>query len=98
MAKRKETSDTQMNIEIPSFRINIKHIFGFLCLVGIILIYRRRSPLLFLLIPLIYTAFIYMPLSSFENRYSQPVYPFVLLYAGIAFSMIFKKNSSKIIN
>ena len=38
MAKRKETSETQMNIEIPSFRINMKHISVFLCLAGIILI------------------------------------------------------------
>ncbi len=38
MAKRKETSDQQMNIEIPSFKINMKHISVFLCLVGLMLI------------------------------------------------------------
>ena len=67
-------------------------------LFGIFVVWRKKNPLIFLLIPIIYTSIVYMPFASFENRYSQPVYPFVLLYAGIAFSMIFKKNSSKIIN
>ena len=67
-------------------------------LFGIVVVWRKKNPLIFLSIPIIYTSIVYLPFASFENRYSQPVYPFVLLYAGIAFSMIFKRNSSKIIN
>lgn len=42
-------------------------------------------------IPIFYTAIIYMPLNSFENRYSQPVYPLILFFAGYALSNIVAK-------
>ena len=64
-------------------------------IIGIVIVWKKKNPLIFLLLPIIYTALIYMPFPSFENRYSQPVYPFVLVYAGIAFSIIFRKNHLK---
>jgi len=51
---------------------------------GIVLAWRLRNSVLVLVLPLLYTALVYFPLNSFENRYSQPVYPFVLVFAGIA--------------
>jgi len=44
-------------------------------------------------IPILYTALIYMPLNSFENRYSQPVYPLLLFFAGYALSRVASKIS-----
>ena len=52
-------------------------------LVGIILTIRKRHPVSILVLPILYTALIYFPLNSFENRYSQPIYPFVLVFAAI---------------
>ena len=50
-------------------------------IVGIFLALRRRHPVSILIIPILYTAIVYFPLNSFENRYSQPVYPFVIIFA-----------------
>jgi len=55
-----------------------------LAILGIIIAWHKRSRALILVLPILYTALIYFPLSSFENRYSQPVYPFLLVFAGIA--------------
>ena len=50
-------------------------------LVGIFLALRRRHPVSKLIITKLYTAIVYFPLNSFENRYSQPVYPFIIIFA-----------------
>ena len=65
--------------------------FLLLGIFGIYLMFKRKNCLLFLTLPLLYTAVIYMPLTAFENRYSQPVYPFILLFAAIALPIIFKR-------
>ena len=94
LRSRSRESIPWYSIKVFFYAINFTFIFlGF---VGIILVSRQRSPLLFLTIPLIYTALIYLPFPSFENRYSQPVYPFILIFAGIALSVIFKRNTPKI--
>ena len=53
-------------------------------IIGIIISWHQRNNALILVLPILYTALIYFPLNSFENRYSQPVYPFLIVFAGIA--------------
>lgn len=53
-------------------------------LAGIVLSWRKRDKLLILVLPVAYTALVYFPFNSYENRYSQPVYPFLLVFAAIA--------------
>jgi len=55
-----------------------------LSIVGMVIAWRQRSHIMILFLPILYTAFIHFPLNSFEIRYSQPVYPFLLVFAGIA--------------
>ena len=59
-------------------------LFTLLCFAGIVITFSRRNPIAILVLPIVYTALIYFPLNSFEIRYSLPVYPFVLVFAGIA--------------
>lgn len=51
-------------------------------LAGAVLAWRRRSKIVWAVVPLVFTSLIYLPLNSFENRYSQPMLPFVMLLAG----------------
>jgi len=64
-------------------------------LLGIIFVWRKKNPLIFLTLPIFYSALIYMPFSSFENRYSQPVYPFVLIFAAVSISIIINQVNLK---
>lgn len=54
---------------------------------------RHHHKVLLLAIPIIFTAIIYFPLNGFENRYSQPVYPLLLIFAGYGFSYLKDKFS-----
>lgn len=51
---------------------------------GLILAWRRRSALIWLAVPLVYTALVHLPLHSFENRFSQPVFMFLFPFAGLS--------------
>lgn len=57
---------------------------------GIVLAWRQRNPVLILVLPIFYTAIVYLPF-MFEPRYSQPVYPFILVFAGIAAAWLANK-------
>lgn len=68
-------------------------------MLGFYLAWRERSAALWLALPIVYTAAVYFPLNSFESRYSQPVFPFVLVFAGIALATIaqwhFRRNTAR---
>lgn len=49
---------------------------------GVVTSWYRRSPLRWLSVPILFTAAVYLPLNSFENRYSQPVYVLLLIFAA----------------
>ncbi|HIG39237.1 MAG: hypothetical protein ABGY96_03475 [bacterium] len=55
-----------------------------LALIGMWLAFRMKLPLLVLSMPILYTASVYLPLPGFENRYSQPVYPLLLVFVSIS--------------
>jgi 4-amino-4-deoxy-L-arabinose transferase-like glycosyltransferase len=48
---------------------------------------RRRSALAWVVVPLTFTALVYLPLNSFESRYSQPMVPLLVLLSGFAISV-----------
>lgn len=62
--------------------LNALLFFG--ALVGALLALRRREPVAWMLLPIAFTSLLFLPLNSFENRYSQPMLPFVVLLAASA--------------
>lgn len=62
----------------------INTIFIIFAFGGMVIAWKQRNRILILALPVFYTALIYFPLLSAENRYSQPVYPFLLIFAGVA--------------
>ena len=73
-------------LKIIFYGINL--LFIILSIIGAIYLVNKKNPIILLFIPILYTAGIYMPFESFENRYSQPVYPFILIFSSITFSLI----------
>jgi hypothetical protein len=53
-------------------------------LIGAVLAFRRGLAVKWAIVPVAFTTLVYMPLNSFENRYSQPMLPLVNLLAGVA--------------
>jgi hypothetical protein len=51
---------------------------------GLIYTVRNRKPLLWFALPIAYDIAIYFPFHNIESRFSQPVYPFVLIFAAAA--------------
>lgn len=62
---------------------------------GVLLAIKKRESLGILVIPLIYTSFIYLPFHSTETRYSQPVYPLLLIFVAYFFIEIFMRFKPK---
>lgn len=62
-------------------------------LVGLALAVRRRSPMLLFALPILFTGAVYLPLNSFESRYSQPVLAFVALFAASAIAQAMELRS-----
>ena len=75
---------------VKSILWGINAFFIVLGVLGIILAARRSSSVLWLAVPIFFTVGVYLPFGAFENRYSQPVYPFVLAFSGIAAAEIVK--------
>lgn len=69
-------------VKVALFGLNA--LFVALALIGGALAWRQRSELRWLLVPLAFTVLVYLPLNSFENRYSQPLYPMLLALAAYA--------------
>lgn len=59
-------------------------VFMLAAVAGVVLAWRKRSPVVWAVVPLVFTSLIYLPLNSFENRYSQPMFPFIFLLVGFA--------------
>jgi len=57
-------------------------------IVGILLALRRRSPLLYIAAPVVYTVGIFFPLHSTEVRYSTPAFSFLLLFTALALAAL----------
>lgn len=55
---------------------------------GLVVVVLKRTVATWLALPVLFTAAIYLPLNGFENRYSQPVYPFVLILGAVALSSL----------
>lgn len=51
--------------------------------VGAWVAFRARSLVAWALVPLAFTSLVYLPLNSFENRYSQPMFPFLTLFVAV---------------
>ena len=61
-------------------------------LLGIAILLKKDFKKYFLItIPIFYTSAIYMPLNSFENRYTQPLMLLMLFFSCVFFSKLFNK-------
>jgi 4-amino-4-deoxy-L-arabinose transferase-like glycosyltransferase len=59
---------------------------------GIIILLKENFKKYFLItIPIFYTSIVYMPLNSFENRYTQPVLLLMLFFSSFFFFKIFRQ-------
>ena len=76
---------------IKSFLWGLNFVFLILGIIGIIICFREKKPSIVVALPLIYTAIIYLPLAGYENRYSQPVYAFILFFSAITLSKVSKR-------
>ena len=54
-----------------------------------------RAAVAWALVPIVFTALIYLPLNSFENRYSQPTFPFITLLGAVALVAVREKWSAR---
>jgi len=77
-------------ILVKSILWGLNSLFLLLGIVGIAHAWFQRNNLLILMIPIGYTVLAVLPLVQ-ESRYTQPVYPFVLIFAGIALTVIRSK-------
>lgn len=59
-----------------------------LAAVGAVVALHRRSPLVWLVVPLAFTTLVYLPLNAFESRYSQPMMLLLDLLAGFALGQL----------
>ena len=63
------------------FGLNGLFLFG--AALGSVIAWRQRSPVRWALVPIAFTSLVYLPLNSFENRYSEPMFPFLTLLAAV---------------
>ena len=68
------------------FALNALFLMG--AVIGGVFAYRARSPVRWALLPLAFTSLVYLPLNSFENRYSQPMFPFLTLLLAFGLSAL----------
>jgi hypothetical protein len=74
----------------PAWKVVKSGLFGLNAIVllagaiGMVIAVRRRSPLLWFAIPVVYCLFIYIPFHNVETRYTQPVYACILVFAAMA--------------
>ncbi len=81
-------------IVVKSILWGINSLLLLSAILGACVAWHRRYNVVIISLPILYTALIYFPLPGFENRYSQPVYPFLLVFAGIFISFMADKFSS----
>jgi 4-amino-4-deoxy-L-arabinose transferase-like glycosyltransferase len=61
-------------------------------LLGMVILLKKDFKKYFLItIPILYTSAIYLPLNSFENRYTQPLMLLMLFFSCVFFSKLFSK-------
>jgi 4-amino-4-deoxy-L-arabinose transferase-like glycosyltransferase len=65
-----------------------------LAVAGIAMAWRKRDSLLILAVPIIYTLAIYFPLHNTETRYSQPVYPLLLVFVAYVISELTRRRKA----
>ncbi|MBL8915554.1 MAG: hypothetical protein JNM17_32955 [Archangium sp.] len=72
----------------------VNAIFVVAALAGAWLAVKHRATVRFAVLPLAFTAAAYLPLNSFENRYSQPMFPFLTLLAANALATVIARRRS----
>ena len=65
-------------------------------LAGILFSLRRREPVVWLAVPLVFSALVYFPLNGFENRYSMPVYDFLLIFSALTLSLFVETAKKRV--
>jgi hypothetical protein len=60
--------------------------------IGAFIALRRSSVVAWAVVPLVFTTLVYLPLNSFESRYSQPMIPLLVLLSGFAASVFFSRR------
>jgi len=64
-------------------------------LLGFYACFQNHRYSLFLITPIIYNALIYIPFYNIETRFSQPIYPLLLIFSGFGMIYIYQKYKAR---
>lgn len=78
------------SVKISAYLVNL--LILIFCVMGMLLVLARRNKLSLWITPIAMTFIIYIPLHNTETRYSQPVFPVVLIFAVIALSNLLARR------
>jgi len=87
--------ETSLWYSIKAFFYIMNLIFLSFSLLGFYACLHSQRHLLFLITPIIYNALIYIPFYNIETRFSQPIYPLLLIFSGLGMIYIYQKYKGR---
>lgn len=87
--------ETSLWYSIKAFFYIMNLIFLSFSLLGFYACLHSQRHLLFLITPIIYNALIYIPFYNIETRFSQPIYPLLLIFSGFGMIYIYRKYKGR---
>ena len=87
--------ETSLWYSIKAFFYIMNLIFLSFSLLGFYACLHNQRHLLFLITPIIYNALIYIPFYNIETRFSQPIYPLLLIFSGLGMIYIYQKYKGR---
>ena len=83
--------ETSLWYSIKTFFYLMNLMFLSFSLLGLYACLKSHRYSLFLITPIIYNALIYIPFYNIETRFSQPIYPLLLIFSGFGMIYIYQK-------
>jgi len=87
--------ETSLWYSIKTFFYLLNLMFLSFSLLGFYACLKSHRYSLFLITPIIYNALIYIPFYNIETRFSQPIYPLLLIFSGFGMIYIYQKYKGR---
>ena len=87
--------ETSLWYSIKAFFYLMNLMFLSFSLLGFYACLQNHRYSLFLITPIIYNALIYIPFYNIETRFSQPIYPLLLIFSGFGMIYIYEKYKGR---
>ena len=87
--------ETSLWYSIKAFFYLMNLMFLSFSLLGLYACLKSHRYSLFLITPIIYNALIYIPFYNIETRFSQPIYPLLLIFSGFGMIYIYQKYKGR---